>query len=114
MYKKSLTGGTVDAKKVSGILKVVLAQKPTHPVKILKTYKRLIENALNQETVVVESASKIPNQSKFEKQLRGKTAARRIIYKTNPSIVVGAKITHGDWIYDDTLDAKLQRLTMND
>ena len=113
MFKQSLTNGVVNPKKVGLILKAVGAQKLAHPTGVLKVYKRLIEIALKKEDVMVESASKLTNQAKFEKELKQKTGALRIKYKFDPSIILGVRITHGDWIYDETLDEKLRQLTTN-
>ena len=77
---------------------------------ILKIYKKLIENTLLKEQVVVETALRLTNQKKIEKEILNRTGAKRIIYKTNPKIVLGAKITHGDWVWDETLSAKLAQL----
>lgn len=111
LAKKSTTGTTVDAHKVKIVLKELSNQKLSHPTQILKTYKRLISDALRKEEVVVESANKITNLKDFERNLKKKTQAKRIKYITNPQIVAGARIIHGDWIYDATLDAKLEQLT---
>lgn len=111
MFKQSLTGGTVDTRKVGTVLKAVSSQKLAHPTSVLKIYKRLIQIALKKEEVVVESASRLTNQAKFEKELKQKTGALRVKYKINPDFVLGTRITHGDWIYDETLDEKLNQLT---
>ena len=79
---------------------------------ILKAYRRLIEAQLKKEEVEIEMAQ--PQKSKrFEKLILRKTGARRINLKINPDMVVGAKITHGDWIWEESLDAKLKQLTTN-
>ncbi|OGD85625.1 hypothetical protein A2164_02175 [Candidatus Curtissbacteria bacterium RBG_13_35_7] len=114
MFKNSLTEGIVDAKKVNLVLKEIISKRPNHLTYILKLYKKLITQALAKEELIVESASLLPNQKSIEKQLLEKTGTQRIIYKTNPKFVLGAKITHGDWVYDQTLGAKLAQLTMND
>lgn len=110
LFKKSLTDGTVNVKKVQLVLKETVARKPPQLVSILKIYKKLIENTLLEEQVVVETALKLANQKKIEKEILNKTGAKKIIYKTNPKIVLGAKITHGDWVWDATLGAKLAQL----
>ncbi len=111
MFKKSLKSGSVDSNKVRTIIKLVMGQKLTHPQKVLKTYKRLVESQLKREEIMVESATTIKNEKDFGKHLMAKTGAKRVSYKINPEIVVGTRITHGDWIYDETLDAKLGQLT---
>lgn len=113
LFRKSLTDGSVNSKKVRTILKELSSQRVSRLVGILRAYRRLLSSALSQEEVVVESATKITNLNEFEKEIKVKTKAKRIVYKINPKIIIGAKITHGDWIYDSTLSAKLERLTMS-
>ena len=47
----------------------------------------------------------------MEKELLSKTKAKRIKYKINPKLIFGLRITHGDFVYDATLDSKLKQLT---
>ena len=112
LFKKSLSGdGFVDTKKVQVILNAIVSQKPPQLIKILKIYKKLIAAALSHEELVVETAEKLSNQKKFEQNLFTKTGSTKISYKINPNIVLGARITHGDWVWDETLQAKLKQLT---
>jgi len=111
MFKDSLSEDLVDTKLVSQTLKKIIFQKPPGLINILKIYKRLIETQLKKEEIILEAGSKIANQKKLEKELIKKTGAQRIRFKIDPVIVFGAKVTHGDWIYDATLDAKLKQLT---
>ena len=112
LFKKSLNSdGFVDTKKVQVILNTIVSQKPPQLIKILKIYKKLIATALSREELVFETAQKLPNQKKLEQNLFAKTGATRINYKINPNIVLGARITHGDWVWDETLQAKLENLT---
>ena len=113
MFKNSLSNGQVDSKKVQDIIREIISKKPANPVKILKSYKRLLSSALTKEEIVVESAEKITGSGQFEEKLLKQTGAKQVSYKTNPKIIFGAKITHGDWIWDATLQAKLERLTIN-
>ena len=115
LFKKSLNNdGLVDTKKVQIILNTIVSQKPPQLIKILKKSKKLIEAALSREELVFETAQKLPNQKKFEQNLFAKTGANRINYKINPNIVLGARITHGDWVWDESLQAKLNNLTNSD
>ncbi len=111
MFKESLNkNGFIDPQKVRQVLaKISLHQKDT--IKILKIYKRLIAKTQAKEEIVIEAAGKIKLQKKTEKEIIAKTHAAKIIYRVNPKIVFGARLTHGDWIWDATLDAKLKQLT---
>lgn len=112
MFKKSLNEkGFIDPQKLRQAVKETVIAKPAGFINLLKIYKRLIENALSKEEVMVTAASKIPNQKQFEKMILAKTGARKILYQINPKIVFGARVTHGDWTYEATLGAKLKQLT---
>ena len=114
LAKQSLDkNGWVSELKVRHIVSQITKLKPQQTTSILKTYRRLIESVLAKEEVVIESPVKISLRN-LENELIKKTGARKVIYKTNPNLVFGAKITHGDWVWDATLDAKLARLTQND
>ncbi|OGD89487.1 hypothetical protein A3I53_03605 [Candidatus Curtissbacteria bacterium RIFCSPLOWO2_02_FULL_40_13b] len=112
LFKKSLKNGNVDPLRVHHILKIVGNLKPPESVVILKNYKRLIKEKIAKEEVIIEIPKKPANSKVFEQQLLKMTKAKKIIYKLNPKIVFGAKITHGDWIYDTTLQTKLEQLTI--
>ena len=111
MLKNSLSGGLVNSKLVSFVLREVISQRPQGLTKILKVYRRLVENKLKKEEILIESAQKVANQKQLEQEFTKNTGVKRINFKINPKIVFGAKVTSGDWIYDATLDAKLEQLT---
>ena len=111
MLKNSLSENLVDSKLVSKTLKEITPQRPQGHTKVLKVYRRLVENALKKEVILIETPQKVANQKQFEQEITRKTRTRRANFKINPKIVFGAKITVGDWVYDATLDAKLEKLT---
>ena len=110
MFKKSLTEGVVNPASVSAVLKETISQKPQNLKNILKFYKHLIESKIAREELIVETAQKTKEIEKMEKELLSKTGARRIKYKINPKLIFGLRITHGDFVYDATLDSKLKQL----
>ena len=111
MFRDSLTDGSTDPEKTRKVLRRVILEKPPGLLNILKIYKRLVETAVVKEQIILETAVALSNKKPLEKELLKKTGARNFLYKTSPKITFGAKITHGDWIYDATLDAKLEQLT---
>lgn len=108
MFKNSLKNGAVDAKLAGKVLSQVTSQKPYGLSKILAVYKNLIARQISKEEIVVE-ASTLPSFNKNE--FLKKTGAKRISVKINPEIIFGAKITHGDWVWEETLDSRLKQLT---
>lgn len=113
MFKKSLQKDLINPKSVRQVLKETLAGKPSGLIAILKAYKKLIQNALAKKEVIIETGTPLTGQSQLAKMLIGKTNARKISYKINPQIVFGARIYHGDWIWDATMEAKLKQLTID-
>ena len=111
MYKKSLKDGVVNSASVSLALKEIVSQKPPGVKNILKLYKHFIEAKIAREELIVETAQKTKEVEKMEKELLSKTGARRIKYKINPKLIFGLRITHGDFVYDATLDSKLKQLS---
>lgn len=113
LLKKSLSGGSVDSQKVTAVLKNLASSKPQGLIGILKVYKRLIESKIAGETLTIESPAPITTLKKFEKELLNKTGAKKTQYKTNPNLVFGARITSGDWVWENTLETKLKQLTIS-
>ncbi len=111
LFKNSLTVGRIDSQKIRALLKIITSQKPFGLARILKIYKKLLQTALSKEEIILESATEIKNQKLFEKILVQKSRAKRIKFRLNPHLVVGARIIHGDWIFDASLDGKLKQLT---
>ena len=111
MYKRSLRDGIVNIASVSAVIKEIVSQKPHGLKNILKAYKHLIESKIAREELIVETAQKTKELEQIEKELLYKTGARRIKYKINPKLIFGLRITHGDFVYDATLDSKLKQLT---
>ena len=111
MFKKSLKDGLINPASVSTVLKEIVSQKPPGLKNVLKLYKHLIESKIAREELIVETAQKTKEVEKMEKELLSKTKAKRIKYKINPKLIFGLRITHGDFVYDATLDSKLKQLT---
>lgn len=109
MFQNSLTGGFLDNKKIMSNLNILTSQKPQGLVNILRLYKRLIGQAQSLEELDIESAEVL--NSAQEKDLISKTGVRKINYKLNPKMVFGAKIKHGDWIYEQSLESKLEQMS---
>jgi F-type H+-transporting ATPase subunit delta len=111
MFKASLRDGLLDQSKIRQVIKKLASQKVVGHSVILRYYKRLVRQALAKEEVTVETPTQLSNPKKLEAELLSKTSAKRVKFKKTPNIVFGAKITHGDWVYDATLGAKLKQLS---
>lgn len=114
MLKASLKNGLLDRNKAKTVLVTLSSNKPQGLSSILKTYKRLVEAKYKLENLEITTAVKIANARKAEKNLLAKTGARKVTYKTNPEMIFGARITQGDWIWEETLESKLKQLATPD
>ena len=110
MLVESTTNGYVDPAKVKKVLENFMSKKLSGTTSVLKHYKRLIESLVSKEKVTIETSVPHLLNQETEKILLLKTGARKIEYKINPKVVFGSKITYGDWIIENTLDAKLKQL----
>ncbi len=109
IFKDSLKNGQVDNTLVRTIVAKIIKLKPRGFLKILKAYKKLLETQIAKEEIVIESAIHLDKNQ--EKEILAQSGAKNIHYKTNKNMIFGAKIIHGDWIYDASLDAKLEQFT---
>ena len=107
MYKASLTDNHLDEPKILKILSQITKTKIQGLSKILKAYKYLVHLQSARERVVIESSTKL--DPKMEKIIISKTQARKLQYQLKAQ-TIGAKIMHGDWEFDATLDAKLDQI----
>src|SRR3989344_1590795 len=98
MFKKSLKENQLDNSQVVNIVQKIIKLKPDGYLKILKSYKKLIAAKTSQETLTIESAT--PISGSLQKELLTRTEARYIQVKINKNLVFGAKIIHGDWVYE--------------
>ena|SRR3989344_5397393 len=111
MFKNSLTDGHIDTKKVNRIIKATPLKSTAGFTKILSIYKKYMEQQNAKEELIIESANTLPSKN-LEKELLLKTGAKKIKYQINPKMVAGAKIKHGDWVYDASLTGKLDNITI--
>lgn len=109
MFKNSLTNGALDEKKVKKIITEITKSKIRGLAGILKIYKKLVERKISIEEITVEVPIKVAFSKKTLASLLEKTGAKKVNLRENPALVLGARIIHGDWVYDSTLDAKLEQ-----
>jgi len=112
LYKASLKNGQLDSTRSKKVLKQVVKLRPQGLIGILQNYQRLVAEALSWQNVTVESAS-VSGVRNLEKELLKKTGAQKVMFKHNTKFVFGARITHGDWIYEDSLASRLAEINRN-
>ncbi len=104
LFKLSIIKDELDETRISTILKTLVKQKPLHYIRILESYKNLIEKFLGSKQIIVE----VPKG--FNTQKVTLKTEKQVIVKENKNIVFGVRVTNSDWVYDNTLEANLKSL----
>jgi F-type H+-transporting ATPase subunit delta len=104
--------GTVDESGIREIVQLLVDQKPRNYIAILSHLHRLVELALEESTVRVESATPLADRgaSVFADLERTYGPAARTSYEENPALLGGLRIRRGNNIWDGSLSGRLDRL----
>jgi F-type H+-transporting ATPase subunit delta len=104
--------GSVDEAKIRELVQLFVEQKPRNYIAILTYLTRLIELAVEENAVRVESATPLADRgaSVFADLERRYGRASRTVYEENPKLLGGLKIRRGNNIWDGSLSGRLDRL----
>jgi F-type H+-transporting ATPase subunit delta len=104
--------GSVNESSVREIVTLVVDQKPRNFLAVLTHFYRLIELALDENTVRVESATPLADKgaSVFADLAQRYGPASRTVYEENPALLGGLRIRRGNNIWDGSLSGRLNRL----
>ncbi|MCE0483089.1 MAG: F0F1 ATP synthase subunit delta [Methylacidiphilales bacterium] len=104
--------GSFDEQAIRDIVNLVVTERPRNHLGILNRLFRLVEIAIEERTVRVESATPLPDQgaSVFRSLEQRYGPAARTSYEQNPALLGGLRIRRGSNIWDGTLSKRLERL----
>ena len=104
--------GSVNEGGLKEIIQLLAEQKPRNYLAVLTHLYRLVELALEEHTVLVESAAPLPDRgaSVFAALEHRYGPASRTAYEENPSLLGGLRIRRGNNIWDGSLSGRLTRL----
>jgi len=104
--------GSVDEAKIRDLVSTLVEHKPRNYLAILTYLTRLIELALEENTVRIETATPLADKgaSVFAELERKYGKASRTVYEENPKLLGGLKIRRGNNIWDGSLSGRLDRL----
>ncbi len=104
--------GSVDERGIREIVHLLVGQKPRNYLAVLAHLHRLIELALEESTVRVESAAPLADRgaSVFSSLEQTYGPAARTSYEENPALLGGLRIRRGNNIWDGSLSGRLDRL----
>jgi len=104
--------GSVDERGIREIVELLVNRKPRNYLAVLTQLHRLLELALEENTVRVESAAPLADRgaSVFSDLERRYGPAARTSYEQNPALLGGLRIRRGFNIWDGSLSGRLDRL----
>ena len=104
--------GSVNEQSIREIVQLLVEQKPRNFLAVLNYLYRLLELAVEENTVRVESALPLPDKgaSVFADLAQRYGPASRTSHQENPSLIGGLRIRRGNNIWDGSLSGRLQRL----
>ena len=104
--------GSVDERSIREIVHLLVHQKPRNYLAVLAYLHRLVELALEESTVRVESAVPLADRGAgvFSSLEQHYGPAARTSYEENPALLGGLRIRRGNNIWDGSLSGRLDRL----
>jgi F-type H+-transporting ATPase subunit delta len=104
--------GSLDETGVRDLVNLLVAQKPRNYIGILTRLQRLVEMAVEERAVTVESATPLADRgaSVFADLERKFGPASSTVYSENPALVGGLRIRRGSNIWDGSISTRLERL----
>ncbi|MEX0621669.1 MAG: F0F1 ATP synthase subunit delta [Candidatus Woykebacteria bacterium] len=113
LYSTSFVREELDIKKIRENINMVKKTFKSRALEVLKQYLYLIKKHLNNDTLVIESAQKLPTT--FLKQIEkhySKKAGRKIKIETdvNPEIIGGLRLRLGNNEWDYSTIGRINQL----
>jgi F-type H+-transporting ATPase subunit delta len=104
--------GSLDEQKVREVVRAVTTTRPRNYLQVLTRLQRLVEMAIAERTVRIESATELPDQGAgVVRELESRFGpALQTHYTHNPTLLGGLRIQHGSRIWDGSLSTRLRRL----
>jgi F-type H+-transporting ATPase subunit delta len=104
--------GSIDEQGVREIVELLVQEKPRNYIAVMTQLYRLVELALEESTVRIESALPLADRgasviADLEKRFG---PAGRTSYEENPALLGGLRIRRGNNIWDGSLSGRLTRL----
>lgn len=113
LFKNSLTHGHVDPVKVNEVTKLLREMTDSTKLELYKSYARLIEIKINQETAYIDTPFEATGKwaQEIEKMIRDRFPEVNYVHFTvDPQLIAGIKVKIADMVYENSLKAKLDSL----
>jgi F-type H+-transporting ATPase subunit delta len=104
--------GSLDENALREVVRLLATNKPRGYLAILYRLRKLIEIAVDERAIRIESATPLPDEgasiiADLERQY-GPASSRS--YEVKPGLLGGLRIRRGSTIWDGTVSTRLQRL----
>ena len=105
--------GSFDEQGIRDIVGLLVAEKPRNYLPILTRLQKLVELAVEERAVRIESATPLPDRgasviANLEKRYGPSSSTSYV--KENPALLGGLRIRRGSNIWDGSLSTRLERL----
>ena len=104
--------GSVNEQNIREIVGLLVDQKPRNYLAVMTHLYRLVELAIEENSVRIESAQPLPDKGAgvFADLERRYGPASSTSYEENPALLGGLRIRRGNNIWDGSLSGRLRRL----
>lgn len=110
-----LDGGEASLPELKPALERILSGRSGPAARVfLKDFRKEVERQLRARTLVIESASELPEnvvESVREQFQKNQEKTLQVTTRVNPSLIAGIKVQLGDDIYDATVANQLLSLS---
>lgn len=110
LFALSFVNESLDEKRVLYIVSEVLKDKTREKNALISAYTKLISEYIRYNQIQIEIPKGFSISQSEVELLAKKTKAKYTRIVESEKNIFGAKITHGDWVYDNTLAAKLNNI----
>jgi len=113
LFRGCVVGGVLDEGRARQSVQLVVAQKPRGYLGILSHFQRLVKLDLDRRTAVVESA--VPLTPEFQGRVSANLSSRHgaglnLSFVPNAGLIGGLRIKVGSYVYDGSIQARLNAL----
>jgi F-type H+-transporting ATPase subunit delta len=106
--------GSLDEQAIRDLFSLLMTEKPRNYIRVLSRLQRLVELAVEENTVRVESAVPLPDRGAaiFADLEKKYGPASRTFYEEKPDLLGGLRVRRGSNIWDGSLSGRLHRLEL--
>lgn len=105
--------GKIDAQRVEAVLEHIQTRVPeAQRIGLLREFRRRMQARLEADSAVAEFAGELDGSSKeaIERFVYSKNPRSNLVFRENPDLIAGVKISVGGTVFENSLKMKLEGL----